>query len=83
LSFLLGLNDQLRDIAEPTSIMAKVAEALGRFLGIDRVGYGEIDGQYLIFYEVRNEMVFINAVVHGVRDYEHLLELRTSAAKND
>jgi PAS domain S-box-containing protein len=43
LSFLLGLNDQLRDIADPTAIMAKVAEALGRFLKIDRVGYGEID----------------------------------------
>src|SRR5215210_9072114 len=40
-------------------------------------------GQYLIFYEVTDEKVFINAVVHGARDYEPLVELRTSAAKDD
>jgi toxin ParE1/3/4 len=39
--------------------------------------------QYLIFYEVMDDMVFIDAVVHGAQDYEHFLELRTSAAKND
>jgi signal transduction histidine kinase len=41
--FQLGLNDALRDVADPHAIMATAAAHLGRYLGVDRCGYGEID----------------------------------------
>lgn len=41
--FLLGLSDQIRDLARPDDILITVAEALGKHLGVTRVGYGEID----------------------------------------
>lgn len=41
--FRLALERQLRGIADPTQIMAAAAQALGRELGVARVGYGEID----------------------------------------
>jgi PAS domain S-box-containing protein len=40
---LLGLNDRLRDLDSPKAIMQAAARSLGEFLGINRVGYGEID----------------------------------------
>lgn len=42
-AFRLSLERKLRGIADPVSIMSVAAEALGRELGIARVGYGEID----------------------------------------
>ncbi|QAY77563.1 GAF domain-containing protein [Sphingosinicella sp. BN140058] len=42
-SFLLALGDRLRGIADAEAIKAAAAEALGRTLGVPRVGYGEID----------------------------------------
>jgi PAS domain S-box-containing protein len=42
-SFLLGLYDRLRDLADPKAVMEATARTLGEFLGINRVGYGEID----------------------------------------
>jgi two-component sensor histidine kinase/PAS domain-containing protein len=42
-SFLLGLSDQIRDLARPDEILMTVAGALGRHLGVSRLGYGEID----------------------------------------
>lgn len=42
-AFRLSLERQLRGIADPVAIMSVAAEALGRELGIARVGYGEID----------------------------------------
>ncbi|MDF3060470.1 MAG: hypothetical protein K0S06_579 [Microvirga sp.] len=41
--FLLGLNDQLRDLDSPKAIMAAAARAVGELFRISRVGYGEID----------------------------------------
>jgi PAS domain S-box-containing protein len=41
--FRLALERKLRGPADPVQIMAAAAEALGRELGIARVGYGEID----------------------------------------
>ncbi|WP_158266466.1 GAF domain-containing protein [Allosphingosinicella deserti] len=42
-SFLLALGDRLRGLAGADAIKAAAAEALGRALGVPRVGYGEID----------------------------------------
>ncbi|HWQ86066.1 PAS domain S-box protein [Brevundimonas sp.] len=42
-SFLLELADRLRDIASPEEIMIEVERAVGDELGVDRVGYGEVD----------------------------------------
>jgi PAS domain S-box-containing protein len=46
--FLLNLTDRLRDLIDPLRVMAAVAEAVGRYLGVGRCGYGEVDdsGQY-------------------------------------
>lgn len=41
--FRLALERQLRGLADPTQIMVAAAQALGRELGMARVGYGEID----------------------------------------
>jgi PAS domain S-box-containing protein len=42
-AFLLALNDRLRDLARPDEILGAAADALGRHLGVSRVGYGEVD----------------------------------------
>ncbi len=42
-AFLLDLSDRLRGMADPARIMAAAQEALGRHLGLSRVGYGEVD----------------------------------------
>lgn len=44
-AFRLSLERKLRGLADPVQIMGGAAEALGRELGIARVGYGEIDAQ--------------------------------------
>src|SRR5690606_28740890 len=42
-TFLLGLADSLRDLTSSEEIMAKVEQALGSELKVQRVGYGEVD----------------------------------------
>ena len=42
-AFLLDLTDRLRDLSDPDDIMAEVESALGDTLGVQRVGYGEVD----------------------------------------
>lgn len=42
-SFLLDLADRLRDLEDSDAIMAEVEQSLGRELGVQRVGYGEVD----------------------------------------
>jgi signal transduction histidine kinase len=42
-AFRLTLEHRLRDLADPLAVMATATEALGRELGVSRVGYGEID----------------------------------------
>ncbi len=41
--FLLGVNDQFRDIEDPFAIMDAAVQALGRHLDAERVGFGEVD----------------------------------------
>ncbi len=41
--FVHDVSDQLRKIADPDSIMARVAGAVGPYLGAARAGYSEID----------------------------------------
>jgi len=54
--FLLQLSDDLRDLSEPDAIVAHVCQALGRKLGVDRIGFGEAqpDGETVV---VRNAWV--------------------------
>jgi two-component system CheB/CheR fusion protein len=42
-SFLLSLQDGVRDLEDPFAVMERAAALLGRHLGVSRVGYGEID----------------------------------------
>ncbi|HEY4541209.1 MAG TPA: ATP-binding protein [Noviherbaspirillum sp.] len=42
-AFQLALTDRLRGLSDPADIMAEASEALGRHLGVARVGYAEID----------------------------------------
>ena len=43
-AFLVELSDRTRDLLDPQAITDAAAEALGRQLGANRAGYGEIDG---------------------------------------
>ncbi|MBX3478382.1 MAG: PAS domain S-box protein [Brevundimonas sp.] len=42
-AFLLSLNDRIRDLSDPEEVMVTVEEQLGAELGVQRVGYGEVD----------------------------------------
>ena len=42
-TFLLALHDRVRDLEDPFAVMETAIEMLGRHLGVNRVGYGEID----------------------------------------
>ncbi|MGV9009477.1 PAS domain S-box protein [Brevundimonas sp.] len=42
-TFLLSLADALRDLPSPEAIMSQVEQSLGTELGVDRVGYAEVD----------------------------------------
>ena len=42
-AFRLSLEQQLQQLSEPHAVMGAAAEALGRELGVARVGYGEVD----------------------------------------
>ncbi|MBY0336667.1 MAG: PAS domain S-box protein [Acetobacteraceae bacterium] len=41
--FLFDLGDRLRTLSDPGEIIATAQEALGRYLGANRAGYGEVD----------------------------------------
>ena len=41
-AFQLELSDRLRSLTEPRAIMEAAAQALGRYLGANRVGYGQV-----------------------------------------
>ncbi|MBK1661263.1 HWE histidine kinase domain-containing protein [Paracraurococcus ruber] len=51
-AFRLALQDRLRHLSDPGAVMATVVELLGRHLGADRVGYGEVqpDGETVILH---------------------------------
>ena len=49
LAFLLRLNDALRPLSDPTAVQAAAARLLCEHLGVNRVGYAEIEGrEYVI-----------------------------------
>ncbi|WP_419815904.1 PAS domain-containing protein [Glacieibacterium sp.] len=48
-AFLVDLGDALRDVGDADRIMRIAAEALGRHLEADRVGYGEVDENGEVF----------------------------------
>ena len=49
--FRLALDERLRGVTEPHAVMAAAVEALGSYLGANRVGYGEVqpDGATIAF----------------------------------
>ena len=42
-SFLLTLSDKLRNLTAPDAVVTEANHAVAKFLGADRVGYGEVD----------------------------------------
>jgi PAS domain S-box-containing protein len=50
-AFRLQLEECLRDLADPKEVMAATVETLGRYLGVSRVGYGEMqaDDQAIVY----------------------------------
>ncbi|HZV85693.1 MAG TPA: PAS domain S-box protein [Brevundimonas sp.] len=42
-TFLLALSDRLRDLGTPEAVMHEASRSVAEKLGVDRVGYGEID----------------------------------------
>jgi PAS domain S-box-containing protein len=49
-AFLIEIGDALRDLNQPQQIMTVAAELVGRHLGANRVGYGELNetGEFLV-----------------------------------
>ena len=49
-AFLLQFGDTVRAMGEPRAIMAAAVDALGRHLGVNRAGYGEVqpDGETMV-----------------------------------
>ena len=49
-AFLLQFGDAVRAMGEPRAIMAAAVDALGRHLGVNRAGYGEVqpDGETMV-----------------------------------
>jgi PAS domain S-box-containing protein len=45
-AFLRRLNDTIRPLGDPTRILAETCRLLGTHLRVNRVAYGEIDGDY-------------------------------------
>src|SRR6185295_1908067 len=45
-AFLRKLNDTIRPLADPSRILAETCRLIGRHLRVNRVAYGEIDGDY-------------------------------------
>jgi PAS domain S-box-containing protein len=47
-TFLLGLEDRLRPLLDPAEVIYAVAEELGRYLGVNRGGYAEVDDDHFV-----------------------------------
>ena len=60
-AFRLQLEERLRDLADPKEVMAATVETLGRYLGVSRVGYGEMqaDDQTIVY-----ETDYVDGVEH-------------------
>jgi PAS domain S-box-containing protein len=53
-SFLLDLEQRLRELVEPLDVIVTAERALGEHLGASRVGYGEVDESGRFFTTPRN-----------------------------
>jgi PAS domain S-box-containing protein len=45
-AFLSTLNDTIRPLGDPARILAETCRLLGMYLRVNRVAYGEVDGEY-------------------------------------
>jgi PAS domain S-box-containing protein len=45
-TFLRDLNDTIRSLADPARVVAETCRQMGTYLSVNRVTYGEIDGDY-------------------------------------
>jgi PAS domain S-box-containing protein len=54
LKFLVSLADRLRSLSEPVEITVAAQEALGQYLRVSRVGYGEVEETARYFTTERN-----------------------------
>jgi len=45
-AFLRNMNDTIRPLADPARILAETCRLMGRYLRVNRVAYGEIEGDY-------------------------------------
>ena len=65
---------ELRETCEALAATPKAFPVVGRYahVAIRR----RVHGNYLIFYRLRREAVFVLRILHGAMDYENLLSLR-------
>ena len=71
-AFRLGLEERLRDLADPREIMAVAAELLGQHLRVGRCGYGEADetGHSIIVEQAWTDGVMPDIVgSHRIADF--------------
>jgi PAS domain S-box-containing protein len=54
LEFLLALTDRLRGLTDPLEVVCQTGEMLGQYLGVSRVGYGDVDETARYFTTSRN-----------------------------
>lgn len=77
-AFRLSLEEQLQRLSEPHAVMAAAAEALGRELGVARVGYGELDDDettVLVERDWTDGRVRSIAGRYRLSDFSHLLNM--------
>ena len=71
-SFLLTLNDALREISDPVEIMATASELLGRKLGAGQIAYAAIDEENehaIVSRDWNDGTIPSNAAVHRLEDF--------------
>ncbi len=76
-SFLLALNDALRQISDPVEIMATASRLLGRKLAAGQVAYADIDeaGRHAVISREWNDgTIPIKAAVYGIEKFGDLLQ---------
>ncbi len=84
-AFRLGLEERLRDLADPAEVTATASEALGRHLGVGQVIYAEADhdGEAVIIAREWNDGTMASNVGrHQLDDYgpDYIAELKRGTA---
>ncbi|WP_426050574.1 PAS domain S-box protein [Brevundimonas sp. SL161] len=69
--FLLELSDGVRDLNDPEAIMDHVQSVLGRMLGVNRVGHGELRRDHEVFEMARDWTEGVGSLqgVHRTRNF--------------